>query len=120
MDDLQAVSLCGEQQQIRTLLSNAIKFSPDGGQVQLKVRTQDNAACIDVIDTGPGISSEERGQIFEPFFQGQQRARGHVKGTGLGLAIAQRYARLHRGSIEAQACRSGAHLRVTLPLAGTH
>lgn len=118
--DLQAVSLCGEREQIRTLvdnlLSNAIKYSPDGGQVQLKVRAENDAARIDVIDTGPGISNEERGQIFEPFFQGRQLAKGHVKGTGLGLAIAQRYARLHRGSIETQGCQAGAHLRVTLPL----
>ncbi len=117
--DLQAVSLCGEHDQIRTLLdnllSNAIKYSPDGGKVQLNAWVENDEACIDVIDTGPGISSEERGQIFEPFFQGQQLAKGHVKGTGLGLAIAQRYARLHRGSIEVRDSQTGAHLRVTLP-----
>jgi len=76
---------------------------------------ENDEVCIDVIDTGPGISSEERGQVFEPFFQGQQLAKGHVKGTGLGLAIAQRYARLHRGNIEARDSQTGAHLRVTLP-----
>ncbi|MCF6336758.1 MAG: ATP-binding protein [Gammaproteobacteria bacterium] len=120
--DLQAVSLCGEHDQIRTLLdnllSNAIKYSPDGGKVQLNAWMENDEIRIDVIDMGPGISSEERGQIFEPFFQGQQRAKGHVKGTGLGLAIAQRYARLHRGSIEARDSQTGAHLRVTLPLVG--
>lgn len=58
-------------------------------------------------------------QIFEPFFQGPQLARGHVKGTGLGLAIAQRYARLHGGSIEVQDSEGGAYLRVTLPLHST-
>jgi len=117
--DLQAVSLCGEHDQIRTLLdnllSNAIKYSPDGGQVQLNAWMENDGVCIDVIDAGPGINSEERGQIFEPFFQGRQLAKGHVKGTGLGLAIAQRYARLHRGSIEALDSQAGAHLRVTLP-----
>ena len=117
--DLQAVSLCGERNQIRTLLdnllSNAIKYSPDGGQVQLNAWVENNEVCIDVIDAGPGISSEERGQIFEPFFQGRQLARGHVKGTGLGLAIAQRYARLHRGHIIVRDSQAGAHLRVILP-----
>ncbi|MCF6259413.1 MAG: ATP-binding protein [Gammaproteobacteria bacterium] len=117
--DLQAVSLCGEHDQIRTLLdnllSNAIKYSPDGGKIQLNAWMENDEVCIDVIDTGPGISSEERGQVFEPFFQGQQLAKGHVKGTGLGLAIAQRYARLHRGNIEARDSQTGAHLRVTLP-----
>lgn len=118
--DLQVVSLCGEHDQIRTLLdnllSNAIKYSPDGGKVQLNAWMENDEVRIDVIDGGPGISSEERGQIFEPFFQGQQLAKGHVKGTGLGLAIAQRYARLHRGNIEARDSQTGAHLRVTLPL----
>lgn len=117
--DLQAVSLCGEHDQIRTLLdnllSNAIKYSPDGGKIQLNAWVENDEVCIDVIDAGPGISSEERGQVFEPFFQGQQLAKGHVKGTGLGLAIAQRYARLHRGNIEARDSQTGAHLRVTLP-----
>jgi len=117
--DLQAVSLCGEHDQIRTLLdnllSNAIKYSPDGGKIQLNAWVENDEVCIDVVDAGPGISSEERGQVFEPFFQGQQLAKGHVKGTGLGLAIAQRYARLHRGNIEARDSQTGAHLRVTLP-----
>jgi len=119
--DVQAVSLCGEHDQIRTLLdnllSNAIKYSPDGGQVRLKAWVENNEARIDVTDSGPGISSEEREHIFEPFFQGRQRAKGHVKGTGLGLAIARRYARLHGGSIEVQDSQAGAHLRVTLPVA---
>lgn len=119
--DLQAVNLCGEREQIRTLvdnlLSNAIKYSPAGSHVQLKLWEKDNEAFIDVVDTGPGISTEERGRVFEPFFQGGQLARGHVKGTGLGLAIAQRYAHLHRGGIEVRDCQAGAHLRVTLPLA---
>jgi two-component system sensor histidine kinase GlrK len=121
--DLQAVSLCGEREQIRTLvdnlLSNAIKYSPDGGQVKLKLWAKNHEAHIDVIDMGLGISAEEHDRIFEPFFQGRQLAQGHVKGTGLGLAIAQRYARLHRGSIEVRDCQAGACLRVTLPLAST-
>ncbi len=121
--ELQAVSLRGEREQIRTLLdnllSNAIKYSPAGSHVQLKLWAKNNEAFIDVVDTGPGISAEERHQVFEPFFQGEQLAQGHVKGTGLGLAIAQRYAHLHRGDIEVRDCQAGAHLRVTLPLATT-
>jgi two-component system sensor histidine kinase GlrK len=121
--ELQPVRLCGEREQVRTLLdnllSNAIKYSPRGGQVRLRLWTEDDQARIDVIDDGPGIDAALRGQIFEPFFQGPEQARGHVKGTGLGLAIAQRYARLHRGSIEVQDSQEGAHLRVNLPLQST-
>jgi len=120
---LQSVNLYGEREQVRTLLdnllSNAIKYSPRGGQVQLRLRQEDEQACIEVLDDGPGIDKALSRQIFEPFFQGPQKARGHVKGTGLGLAIAQRYARLHGGSIEVQDSEGGAYLRVTLPLHST-
>lgn len=123
LTELQPVSLCGEREQVRTLLdnllSNAIKYSPRGGQVRLRLQAEDGQAHIDVIDCGPGIDVKLRGQIFEPFFQGPRQARGHVKGTGLGLAIAQRYARLHRGSIDVQDSQEGAHLRVILPLQST-
>ncbi len=122
--ELQAVSLCGEREQLRTLfdnlLSNAIKYSPDGGQIHLNLQIANDHAHIDVIDGGPGIPRAERQQIFEPFFQGRQSPRSHVKGTGLGLAIAQRYARLHRGDITVKDNEAGAHLRVTLPLLGKH
>ncbi len=122
--ELQAVSLCGEREQLRTLLdnllSNAIKYSPDSGQIHLNLRIANDYAHIDVIDEGPGIPNAERQQIFEPFFQGRQSPRSHVKGTGLGLAIAQRYARLHRGDITVQDNKAGAHLRVALPLVGKH
>lgn len=118
--ELQPANLYGEREQIRTLLdnllSNAIKYSPRGGQVQLRLQTEDDQIHIDVIDDGTGIDTALHEQIFEPFFQGPQQARGHVKGTGLGLAIAQRYARLHHGDIKVQESAAGAHLRVILPL----
>lgn len=117
---LQAVSLCGEREPLRTLLdnllSNAIKYSPPGGQVTLRLSVADGQACIDVIDQGPGIDPALRGRIFEPFYQGPQQSRSHVKGTGLGLAIAQRYARLHGGNITVIDNPAGAHLRACLPL----
>ncbi len=120
---LQPVNLYGEREQVRTLLdnllSNAIKYSPRDGKVQLRLRKEDEQVCVEVLDDGPGIDKALSRQIFEPFFQGPQLARSHVKGTGLGLAIAQRYARLHGGSIEVQDSEGGAYLRVTLPLHST-
>ena len=119
-DELQAVSLCGDREQLRTLfdnlLSNAIKYSPDGGQIHLVLRGENGQARIDVTDQGPGIDDSERQQVFEPFFQGRQPSRSPVRGTGLGLAIAMRHARLHQGDITVQPEAKGAHLRVTLPL----
>jgi two-component system, NtrC family, sensor histidine kinase GlrK len=71
---------------------------------------------IEVQDDGPGISPEERGRVFEPFYQGSAVHNGHVKGTGLGLAISHEYVRAHSGSIEVADAQRGACLRVRLPM----
>ncbi|HTJ93019.1 MAG TPA: ATP-binding protein [Pararobbsia sp.] len=68
---------------VRNLVSNAIRYTPDGGQVDLRVRKQDRMAWIDVIDTGPGIAEELVPRVFDRFF----RANAHVEGSGLGLSI---------------------------------
>ncbi len=117
---LQAVTLCAEREQLRTLLdnllSNAIKYSPPGGRVELRLWAAEGQACVEVHDQGPGIEPDQQQRVFEPFYQGPQPARSHVKGTGLGLAIAQRYARLHGGDILVEDADTGARLRVCLPL----
>jgi two-component system sensor histidine kinase GlrK len=82
--------------------------------VQLRRRGAD--AVIDVMDEGPGISPQERGRVFEPFYQGNTVYTGPVKGTGLGLAIVREYATAHQGSAEIiDDGNPGAHLRVVLP-----
>src|SRR5882672_2911476 len=101
---------------IDNLLSNAIKFSPVGGTIRVQLRRRGADAVIDVMDEGPGISPEERGRVFEPFYQGNTVYTGPVKGTGLGLAIVREYATVHQGSAEIIDDGSpGAHLRVILP-----
>jgi two-component system sensor histidine kinase GlrK len=101
---------------IDNLLSNAIKFSPVGGTIRVQLRRRGSDAVIDVMDEGPGISPEERGRVFEPFYQGNTAYTGPVKGTGLGLAIVREYATAHQGSAEIiDDGNPGAHLRVVLP-----
>ncbi len=121
--DIPPVEIPGEPEQLRTvidnLLSNAIKYSPDATEIKIKLGIENKMACLDVMDQGVGINTENRQQIFEPFFQGKQAAKSPVKGTGLGLAIAQRYVRLHKGSIQVVESSQGAHLRVCLPLTTT-
>lgn len=116
--DIHPVELAGQAEQLRAvidnLLSNAIKYSPDAAEIQINLGIEDNTVCLDVIDQGVGIDTGNRQQVFEPFFQGPQQANGPVKGTGLGLAIAQRYVRLHNGSIQVVESERGAHLRVCL------
>jgi two-component system sensor histidine kinase GlrK len=101
---------------IDNLLSNAIKFSPAGGTIRVQLRRRGSDAVIDFMDEGPGISPEERGRVFEPFYLGNTVYTGPVKGTGLGLAIVREYATVHQGSAEIIDDGSpGAHLRVILP-----
>src|SRR6266850_1083659 len=101
---------------VDNLLSNAIKYSPAGGTIRVQLRRRGSDAVIDVMDEGPGISPEERGRVFEPFYQGNTVYTGSVKGTGLGLAIVREYATAHQGSAEIIDDGSpGAHLRVILP-----
>jgi two-component system sensor histidine kinase GlrK len=104
---------------IDNLLGNAIKFTPAGGEIRLLASAQGAAATIDVMDSGPGVSPDEREAIFEAFFRGRAGAFGRAEGTGLGLAIAREFTEAHGGRIEVVAGASrtqGAHFRVTLPL----
>ncbi|MCW5626711.1 MAG: HAMP domain-containing histidine kinase, partial [Burkholderiales bacterium] len=99
------------------LVSNAVKFSPQGGRVRVKVHTDAMQVVIDVIDDGPGVPDDERTKVFEPFFQGRAPYQGPVKGTGLGLAIVKEFVAAHDGSIEiVDRKRPGAQFRVTLPI----
>jgi CheY-like chemotaxis protein len=78
---------------IRNLVSNALKFTKDGGVI-LAARKRDGQRVIDVYDTGPGLSPEQHDRIFEEFSRTDRRAYGTNDGLGLGLSIAQRYADL--------------------------
>jgi two-component system sensor histidine kinase GlrK len=102
---------------VDNLISNAIKFSPDGGVVRVTLTRDGKDAVLDVTDEGPGISPEELERVFEPFYRGA--AGKGVPGVGLGLAIAHEFALAHRGSLEVVESPRGAHFRAILPL-GEH
>jgi signal transduction histidine kinase len=101
------------------LLMNAIKFSPPGTKVNVKVERIGERACVRVADEGDGITDEDLPGVFEPFRQG--RARTRRSGLGLGLAIARELVQLHGGTISAHSAGEGqgAVFRVTLPLLST-
>lgn len=79
------------------LLSNAFKYTPDGGSITLRICRENDLACISVTDTGTGISDADKRHIFERFFQTHQ-AEEHT-GSGIGLHIVSEYVRLHRGKV---------------------
>jgi two-component system OmpR family sensor kinase len=79
---------------LRNLVSNAIRYTPEGGQVDLRVSARDGTAWIDVTDTGPGIAEDLLPRVFERLF----RANTQVEGTGLGLSIVKAIALKHGGT----------------------
>lgn len=101
---------------INNLISNAIKFSPDGGTVSLTLAPREGVAILDVTDEGPGVPEADRKRIFEPFYR--SASSREVVGVGLGLAIAREFAAAHGGNLEIVDSDVGAHFRVALPKRG--
>ena len=101
---------------VDNLVSNAVKYSPEGGTIALSLARHGDSVTLDVCDAGPGIPAEDRDRIFEWFYRGEHGHQGRVRGSGLGLAIAQELVIAHRGRIEViDEGAEGAHFRVTLP-----
>ena len=101
---------------VDNLFSNAIKYSPTGGTIRVQLRRRGGDVVLDVMDDGPGIPSNDRVRIFEPFYQSTSEYTGPVKGTGLGLAIVREFSLAHRGTAEViEDGNPGAHLRIVLP-----
>jgi GAF domain-containing protein len=86
------------KQVLLNLLSNALKFTPEGGQIDVQARAHNGEAEISVADTGVGIAPEDQEAVFEEFRQVGTAAR-KVEGTGLGLAISRKFIELHGGRI---------------------
>lgn len=109
-------------QVVRNFLSNALKFSPKGGEIVLETSLQtegeEGRSCLELLvsDQGPGIPADEVEQIFEKFVQSSHHRKG-AGGTGLGLAICREIAEAHRGSVWARnASGGGAVFHLRLPI----
>jgi signal transduction histidine kinase len=104
-------------QVVSNLLSNALKFTPEGGRVTVRAFAEDGRAVIEVEDTGIGVPESERARLFERFFRSSAAIRNAVQGTGLGLAISKAIVDAHGGTIGAEeAPGGGSRFRVELPL----
>jgi two-component system sensor histidine kinase GlrK len=120
--DLAQVVVTGDRAKLHVvvdnLFSNAVKYTPNGGQIRLRLERDGERAVLDVSDSGPGIPVEERAHIFDAFYQGRTQPEGPIRGTGLGLAIARECALAHGGGISVVAQEGpGACLRLVLPSA---
>lgn len=99
---------------IRNLITNAIKYSPDGGTITVEVRAEANEGVVHVRDQGIGISPEEQNRIFQPFYRVSNI--GTVEGTGIGLSIVTDCLALHNGSVSVESeLGSGSTFTIRLP-----
>jgi len=104
-------------QLLDNLVSNAIKFTPEGGRVTVGLAREDGHALLAVSDTGIGIPPDEQARLFERFFRTSGATKRAIQGTGLGLAITKAIAEAHGGEISLESAENvGTTFRIVLPL----
>jgi two-component system, OmpR family, sensor histidine kinase QseC len=113
--------IIGERFAIETLLANllanAIRYTPAGGNIRLRVETVNGKVSLTVADDGPGIPASEREQVFERFHRGVQAGEDRASGCGLGLTIVKHVAELHQADVAVgdSGFGTGAAFRVNFP-----
>ena len=101
---------------ILNLVENAIKYSPEEGQVKISSQEVDDQVIIMVEDTGPGIPEQEQAQIFDKFYRGEL-GKSQPKGSGLGLYLVKYFVELHNGRIFLDSsAKQGTKVGFTLPI----
>jgi signal transduction histidine kinase len=104
------------EQVLNNLVSNAVKYSPDGGTITIRAHRNNSKAIISVQDQGLGIPEEDQRQLFERFFRGTAE-RQDIQGLGLGLYVTRRIVEAHGGQITVRSrIGEGSEFRVSLPL----
>jgi signal transduction histidine kinase/ligand-binding sensor domain-containing protein/DNA-binding response OmpR family regulator len=108
---------------VNNLLSNAFKYTFDGGVITVMLSHNDKNATIQVVDTGIGFKDEKPERLFERFYQGENTDKLHIEGTGIGLNLSRALVQMHGGKIKASNRNDGekgACITVTLPLGNAH
>jgi signal transduction histidine kinase len=108
------------RQALLNLVDNAIKYTPAGGSIEIRVAQADNGTTLDVTDTGPGIPEELQSRIFDRFYRVDRARSRENGGTGLGLAIAKWAVEVNGGHLALESATSGgSRFRITLPQTAT-
>ena len=97
------------------LLSNAIDFSPEGGEIKLNAVREEGCLRLECIDQGPGVAPEDVQRIFDPFYQGKRSAPAPRRGSGVGLSIVRELVRAMGGTVTLLPSGQGAHFCVEIP-----
>ncbi len=101
------------------LIGNAVKYTPEGGEVLVSCTAEDRWIRIEVQDNGPGIPEEEHEKVFEKFYRGDATRDSEQRGNGLGLAFSREIARLHGGDIDVDSTvGQGSSFTLRLPVGG--
>ena len=98
------------------LISNAVKFTPDNGEITIRAASTKLSVTIEVLDTGSGVGEQSKAGLFEPFYRGKQPENNLVSGSGLGLFIAKEAAVALKGELSLLPSQQGAHFVLELPL----
>jgi heavy metal sensor kinase len=120
-DAVPNIYVCGDaswlERVVLNLLDNSIKFTPNGGQIQLRVASENDQAVLRVEDKGMGISPEALPHVFDRFYRAEPSRSKRIPGVGLGLALARWIVEKHRGRITAESrLGQGTCFTVCLPL----
>ena len=99
---------------LQNIISNAIKFTPNGGTLKATAFKKDNFIYVDIKDSGIGMSKKTLSRLFEPFFKADESR--HIEGSGLGLSICKRILENHNGGIKAQSDGPGKGSTITFYL----
>jgi signal transduction histidine kinase len=100
-----------------SVLDNAVKYTPAGGQVSLGFRLANGRAVIEIADSGIGIEAKDLPHVFERFYRADQVRSRETRGSGLGLAIAKWIVERHAGSIALQSeAGQGTRVTINIPL----
>ena len=106
-------------QVLDNLLSNALKFTPPRGEIEIRIAAGEGTASLEMSDTGMGISAEDQTHLFSSFFRSSSANAAAIPGTGLGLSISKGIVEAHGGEISVQSREGhGSMFRIVLPASG--
>ena len=103
-------------QVLDNLVSNAIKYTPEGGRVVVRITASDSSVAVSVTDTGIGMTADEAERVFEPFARADEAVARGIRGTGLGLSIVRAVVEAHDGTVSVHSAPGrGSAFTVELP-----